>query len=189
MRSRDYSVLTVLLMLVFVFSLTMPLQADAKNTNSNEGLKHRVDGLEEDVSTLRDHIDEEIDARIDGDDDLQDQINDLNDTVDSIHCPIAFATVDADGTIIHGTSNVVGVTWDENTKLYLVEFEEGGFYYRFNTVIATLLGGFSVSNPLPGRHIATSSRAGAYLIVSISDVNGDRGQHPFQFVVYRAPED
>ena len=90
MRRKGFFGIIVLITLVFAFTVVVPLEVDAKKkkgkgpnpspTGKAKGIRHRVDTLEVDVSTLAEDLQQEIDDRIAGDENLQDQIDDLNDS-------------------------------------------------------------------------------------------------------------
>jgi len=168
MREKGFLGLIVLMVLVFAFTLVIPLEADAKKGNGKgpsengqaNGIRHIVTRLEGEVTNL------------------QNDVGDLKDQVNVLYTPIAIATVaDVDGVLsVKGTDSVLDVSWE--TVRYEVTIDGEYYLWEDYTTNVTLIEEFS------GLSVVTGSDGGV-LTVYIYDADGVPVRNSFQFVVYK----
>ena len=94
----------------------------------------------------------------------------------NVSLPIAYAFINADGSVAKGTSNVSSV-WNGTASRYEITIAGENYFWKDYVTIVTPAG----TNP---RMVRTSSVGGKLLVV-IYDTAGTQVQCPFQFITYK----
>lgn len=101
-------------------------------------------------------------------------------SLQTVEGPIAYGFINADGSIVAATPNVIAADFDPVSRQYAVAID--GINYVFNQFVTQVTVPFDLSGkPL----IAMTNSGNGNLRVAIYDVAADLTQSPFQFVIYR----
>jgi hypothetical protein len=146
-------------------------------------LSYDVNILKQNVAALETALAVETTNRMDADQDLQGQINDLDSEIMNLNVPIAFATVAKNSTKLSGTSNVSVVLGDIE-DCYKITIGVETYTWESYTANASLVVDDSA---IPAVRIATGDDSGGNLTVCTYDIDGNKVQGAFQVVVYKMP--
>jgi len=150
-----------------------------ERADADAALQDQIDALDQDVGDLESALAVESQVRADADAALQGQIDALQSEIANLAVPIAFASVDDDGSLLSGTPNV-SVEWDASNDRYLVSIENEHYFFSNYTTTISLLRIYNTG-------VVTTGSITGRLTVYVRDLNGAPIQSAFQFAVYKVP--